>query len=82
MKKHTDENIASITCPFDLDIKSIDWNHVKAVVSVDDKEHSIIVEMNDKQRFMIDIPSLLYNAIYKSGEENVIEKDLGFNDLL
>jgi hypothetical protein len=37
--------------------------------------------MKNNDIFLILVPQKLYDSIYRSGEENVIEQDLGFNDL-
>lgn len=81
MNKHKKQDLESITCPFVIEIKSADWNEVKAVSSLDDKENSVIIEMNNGEKFLVDVPKILYDAIYKSGEDNVIEQDMGFNDM-
>jgi hypothetical protein len=52
---------------------------VKEIISVDDKERTIIVDTHD-QRYLVNVPFALYDAIYKSGERNVEENDLGFDD--
>ena len=81
MKTHTKEAVGSISCPFAIPMKDVDWSNVKSVVSVDDKANTVIVEMNDQNRFMVEIPGILYSAIWHSGEQNVIDQDLGFNEL-
>jgi hypothetical protein len=81
MKTHSKTVLDSITCPFSIDHKSVNWDEVEKVISTDDKECSVIAVMKNNDIFLILVPQKLYDSIYRSGEENVIEQDLGFNDL-
>lgn len=81
MKTHSKEVLDTISCPFPIDIKSINWNEVEKIMSTDDKKRSVILKMKDDNIFLVEIPKILYDAIHLSGEENAIEQDLGFNDL-
>ena len=81
MKTHSKTTLESITCPFGIDHKNINWDDVEKVISTDDKECSVIATMKNGDIFLILVPQKLYDSVYKSGEENVIEQDLGFNDL-
>jgi len=80
MQTHSKNYIESVSCPFAIPMKQIEWENIK-VVSVDDKANTVIVETKEGTRFLVDIPDVLYDAIWKSGELNVIEQDVGFNDL-
>lgn len=81
MKKHYKEALQSTDCPFALDFKAVTWEKVTKILSVDDSENTVIVLLSSGEKYLVDIPDILYNAIFKSGEENVIEQDLGFDDL-
>lgn len=81
MQTHKKEIIDSISCPFPLSVKDIDWSLVKSIISIDDKMFSVVVKMEDDSCLIVEIPSILYGSIYKSGELNVIEEDLGFDEL-
>ena len=81
MNKHSEKNIEAVECPFEIGMNTIDWDSVKTIISVDDVGRSVIVEMEDGSKFIVSIPSVLYNSIFKSGEDNVIEQDFGFNEL-
>lgn len=81
MKSHNKDVLESVSCPFAVGIKDVDFDNVASVISVDDKEGTIVVEMNDKTRFLVQIPNAVYDAIWRSGEQNVIDQDLGFNEL-
>ena len=63
MQSHSQQNIDSVLCPFALNSKGFEFDKVASVISVDDKECSIIVEMFDKQRFIVEIPKVVYDAI-------------------
>jgi len=85
MNKHLDIDLGSLECPFPLKLNSFsqsDWNEIKSIISTDDKERTIIVEKKDGKKFLLSIPKLLYDAIYKSCEDKYIENDIGFNDLV
>lgn len=81
MRKHSKNVLESVICPFALSMDKVDWNDIKRVISTDDHKSSVIVESNSNEIFLVNVPVLLYEAIFKSGEENVIEQDLGFNEL-
>lgn len=81
MKTHSQEKLDSATCPFSIDIKDVEWDSVISIVSIDDKKNSVIIELANKERYIVKVPDILYNAIFRSGEENVIEQDAGFDDL-
>lgn len=70
----------ALTCPFAIKMESVLWDTVKQVLSVDDVESTIIVEAEDN-KYLVEIPKVLFSAIYKSGEMNVIDSDLGFEEL-
>ena len=79
-KSHKQETLESLACPLSLSLAQIDWDTVLDVISLDDLERTIILRTTDGN-FMVNIPFCLYDTIYKAGEQNVIEQDLGFNDL-
>jgi hypothetical protein len=81
MRKHSKNVLESITCPFAIAVDKVDWKDIKRVISTDDHQSSVIVETGSNEIFLVSIPVILYEAIFRSGEENVIEQDLGFNEL-
>jgi hypothetical protein len=81
MKTHSKILLDVITCPFAVDMKNINWDDVVKIASTDDKNRSVIVIMNNNDIFLVKISQKLYDAIYKSGEENVIEQDVEYYDL-
>lgn len=81
MNNHKKLDLESIDCPFAIQINKFDWNEAKIVVSFDYESETVIVEMKNGKRFLVNVPKILYEAIYKSVESNFIEQDLGFNDL-
>jgi len=80
MQTHSKNLIESVSCPFAVPMNQVEWEGAK-VVSVDDRANTVIVETKEGTKFLVDIPNVLYDAIWKSGELNVIEQDVGFNDL-
>lgn len=80
MQTHSKNHAESVSCPFAVPMTQVEWEGSK-VVSVDDRANTVIVETKEGTRLLVDIPNVLYDAIWKSGELNVIEQDAGFNDL-
>jgi hypothetical protein len=81
MEKHSKAALDSISCPFAVNFADFNFGSIRSVISVDDYACSIIVETEDNQRFLIEIPKNIFSAIWSAGEKNVIEQDPGFNDM-
>lgn len=80
MHKHIYNYKEASDCPFAIDFTQIKWNEVQDILSVDDFERSVIVSTNGT-KYIVAVPKVLYDAIFRSGEENVIDQDLGFDEL-
>lgn len=80
MHRHIHNYKEASDCPFVIDFTQIKWNEVQDILSVDDFERTVIVSTNGT-KYIVEIPKLLYDAIFRSGEENVIDQDLGFDEL-
>jgi hypothetical protein len=80
MQKHTENMKTSLSCPFPIAYDCIKWEMAEKVLSVDDSERTIIVDV-ESNRYLVEIPKILFDAIYKSGELNVMDSDLGFDEM-
>jgi hypothetical protein len=80
MQSHSKNIIDSLSCPFAIDLKDCEWHKVTQIISIDDKQRSVVVEMMT-DKFLVNIPQNLYDAIYRSGEKNVIDGDFGFDEI-
>ncbi len=80
MNQHNQKDILTLTCPFAIDINQINFKDF-FIISVDDKQRTVIVKNEKNESFLVNIPKNLYDAIHDSGEKNVISQDLGFDDL-
>lgn len=80
MNTHSQELLNTIDL-FAVDFANIDWINVETIVSCDDLERTVIVKIDGRLQH-VRVDCILYDAIYKSGEQNVIEQDLGFDDAI
>lgn len=71
MNRHTKVALESISCPFALDFKAIKWEKVTKIVSVDDSRCSVIVLLNTEEIYLVEIPCILYQAVFKSGVDDI-----------
>jgi len=81
MNNHKQEILDTVICPFAIAMDKIDWDDADKILSVGEKEKSVIVKMKNGDIFLVNIHPLLFAAIYREGEKNVEDQDLGFNDL-
>jgi hypothetical protein len=80
IQTHSEKILETISCPFPISMTNIKWPSVTSVISLDDKKRSVIVEM-EGQRYLVEIPAILYDSIYKSCEKSFMEEDLGFDEM-
>lgn len=80
MQTHPKEVIDTVSCPFAIPMNKIEWEGA-SVISVDDRDNTVVVKTNGGEKILVSIPEVLYNAIWKSGEINVTDQDPGFYDI-
>lgn len=80
MQSHKQSMLDDLSCPFALNFKEIVWDENIQILSIDDRLRNIIIKTQEG-KYLVDLPHILFDAIYKSGEKNVMDVDLGFNEL-
>jgi hypothetical protein len=79
MNKHLQTHLDQLDCPFPIDLVHIKWQDVQNIISCDDYKRTVIVK-TATDKYLVNVPNVLYDSVFKSGEQNIIDADLGFDE--